>query len=199
MAKKKTLKRTIALSPAEAYGVLSSEEYLLRVDQPTDGSTVEIVDSDIARAPEGQVTAQLQVEITPAGAAAEGAGAAAEAADGAAAEAADGAAGESGEGQPKQPMRLQQTTTVEPLMGETCLAETAMPLPQGLGEMRMHFTYTPQRKDPQSSDVVIEVSVDVSVPVPMVGGMIARKLLGDADKTIDKGLSRIEAEGLSRR
>ena len=96
-------------------------------------------------------------------------------------------------------MRLQQTTTVEPLMGETCLAETAMPLPQGLGEMRMHFTYTPQRKDPQSSDVVIEVSVDVSVPVPMVGGMIARKLLGDADKTIDKGLSRIEAEGLSRR
>ncbi|HJD50008.1 MAG TPA: DUF2505 domain-containing protein [Candidatus Corynebacterium intestinavium] len=191
MAKKKTFKRTIALSPAEAYGVLSSEEYLLRVDQPTDGSTVEIVDSDIARAPEGQVTAQLQVEITPAGAAAEGAGAAAEAAD--------GAAGESGEGQPKQPMRLQQTTTVEPLMGETCLAETAMPLPQGLGEMRMHFTYTPQRKDPQSSDVVIEVSVDVSVPVPMVGGMIARKLLGDADKTIDKGLSRIEAEGLSRR
>ena len=188
---KKTFKRTIALSPAEAYGVLSSEEYLLRVDQPTDGSTVEIVDSDIARAPEGQVTAQLQVEITPAGAAAEGAGAAAEAAD--------GAAGESGEGQPKQPMRLQQTTTVEPLMGETCLAETAMPLPQGLGEMRMHFTYTPQRKDPQSSDVVIEVSVDVSVPVPMVGGMIARKLLGDADKTIDKGLSRIEAEGLSRR
>ena len=191
MAKKKTFKRTIALSPAEAYGVLSSEEYLLRVDQPTDGSTVEIVDSDIARAPEGQVTAQLQVEITPAGAAAEGAGAAAEAAV--------GAAGESGEGQPKQPMRLQQTTTVEPLMGETCLAETAMPLPQGLGEMRMHFTYTPQRKDPQSSDVVIEVSVDVSVPVPMVGGMIARKLLGDADKTIDKGLSRIEAEGLSRR
>lgn len=191
MAKKKTFKRAIALSPAEAYGVLSSEEYLLRVDQPTDGSTVEIVDSDIARAPEGQVTAQLQVEITPAGAAAEGAGAAAEAAD--------GAAGESGEGQPKQPMRLQQTTTVEPLMGETCLAETAMPLPQGLGEMRMHFTYTPQRKDPQSSDVVIEVSVDVSVPVPMVGGMIARKLLGDADKTIDKGLSRIEAEGLSRR
>ena len=191
MAKKKTFKRTIALSPAEAYGVLSSEEYLLRVDQPTDGSTVEIVDSDIARAPEGQVTAQLQVEITPAGAAAEGAGAAAEAAD--------GAAGESGEGQPKQPMRLQQTTTVDPLMGETCLAETAMPLPQGLGEMRMHFTYTPQRKDPQSSDVVIEVSVDVSVPVPMVGGMIARKLLGDADKTIDKGLSRIEAEGLSRR
>ena len=191
MAKKKTFKRTIALSPAEAYGVLSSEEYLLRVDQPTDGSTVEIVDSDIARAPEGQVTAQLQVEITPAGAAAEGAGAAAEAAD--------GAAGESGEGQPKQPMRLQQTTTVEPLMGETCLAETTMPLPQGLGEMRMHFTYTPQRKDPQSSDVVIEVSVDVSVPVPMVGGMIARKLLGDADKTIDKGLSRIEAEGLSRR
>lgn len=191
MAKKKTFKRTIALSPAEAYGVLSSEEYLLRVDQPTDGSTVEIVDSDIARTPEGQVTAQLQVEITPAGAAAEGAGAAAEAAD--------GAAGESGEGQPKQPMRLQQTTTVEPLMGETCLAETAMPLPQGLGEMRMHFTYTPQRKDPQSSDVVIEVSVDVSVPVPMVGGIIARKLLGDADKTIDKGLSRIEAEGLSRR
>lgn len=191
MAKKKTFKRTIALSPAEAYGVLSSEEYLLRVDQPTDGSTVEIVDSDIARAPEGQVTAQLQVEITPAGAAAEGAGAAAEAAD--------GAAGESGEGQPKQPMRLQQTTTVEPLMGETCLAETAMPLPQGLGEMRMHFTYTPQRKDPQSSDVVIEVSVDVSVPVPMVGGMIARKLLGDADNTIDKGLARIEAEGLSRR
>ena len=191
MAKKKTFKRAIALSPAEAYGVLSSEEYLLRVDQPTDGSTVEIVDSDIARAPEGQVTAQLQVEITPAGAAAEGAGAAAEAAD--------GAAGESGEGQPKQPMRLQQTTTVEPLMGETCLAETAMPLPQGLGEMRMHFTYTPQRKDPQSSDVVIEVSVDVSVPVPMVGGIIARKLLGDADKTIDKGLSRIEAEGLSRR
>lgn len=184
MAKKKTFKRVIALSPAEAYGVLSSEEYLLRVDQPTDGSTVEIVDSDIARTPEGKVTAQLQVEITPAGAAAE---------------AADGAAGESGEGQPKQPMRLQQTTTVEPLMGETCLAETAMPLPQGLGEMRMHFTYTPQRKDPQSSDVVIEVSVDVSVPVPMVGGMIARKLLGDADKTIDKGLSRIEAEGLSRR
>lgn len=191
MAKKKTFKRTIALSPAEAYGVLSSEEYLLRVDQPTDGSTVEIVDSDIARTPEGQVTAQLQVEITPAGAAAEGAGAAAEAAD--------GAAGESGEGQPKQPMRLQQTTTVEPLTGETCVAETAMPLPQGLGEMRMHFTYTPQRKDPQSSDVVIEVSVDVSVPVPMVGGMIARKILGDADNTIDKGLARIEAEGLSRR
>lgn len=191
MAKKKTFKRTIALSPAEAYGVLSSEEYLLRVDQPTDGSTVEIVDSDIARTPEGQVTAQVQVEITPAGSAAEGAGAAAEAAD--------GAAGESGEGQPKQPMRLQQTTTVEPLTGETCVAETAMPLPQGLGEMRMHFTYTPQRKDPQASDVVIEVSVDVNVPVPMVGGMIARKLLGDADKTIDKGLSRIEAEGLSRR
>lgn len=191
MAKKKTFKRAIALSPAEAYGVLSSEEYLLRVDQPTDGSTVEIVDSDIARTPEGQVTAQLQVEITPAGAAAEGAGAAAEAAD--------GAAGESGEGQPKQPMRLQQTTTVEPLTGETCVAETAMPLPQGLGEMRMHFTYTPQRKDPQSSDVVIEVSVDVSVPVPMVGGMIARKILGDADNTIDKGLARIEAEGLSRR
>lgn len=191
MAKKKTFKRTIALSPAEAHGVLSSEEYLLRVDQPTDGSTVEIVDSDIARTPEGQVTAQLQVEITPAGAAGEGAGAAAEAAD--------GAAGESGEGQPKQPMRLQQTTTVEPLTGETCVAETAMPLPQGLGEMRMHFTYTPQRKDPQSSDVVIEVSVDVSVPVPMVGGMIARKILGDADNTIDKGLARIEAEGLSRR
>lgn len=191
MAKKKTFKRTIALSPAEAHGVLSSEEYLLHVDQPTDGSTVEIVDSDIARTPEGQVTAQLQVEITPAGAAAEGAGAAAEAAD--------GAAGESGEGQPKQPMRLQQTTTVEPLTGETCVAETAMPLPQGLGEMRMHFTYTPQRKDPQSSDVVIEVSVDVSVPVPMVGGMIARKILGDADNTIDKGLARIEAEGLSRR
>ncbi|MDK7135774.1 DUF2505 family protein [Corynebacterium sp. UMB4614] len=191
MAKKKTFKRTIALSPAEAHGVLSSEEYLLRVDQPTDGSTVEIVDSDIARTPEGQVTAQLQVEITPAGAAAEGAGVAAEAAD--------GAAGESGEGQPKQPMRLQQTTTVEPLTGETCVAETAMPLPQGLGEMRMHFTYTPQRKDPQSSDVVIEVSVDVSVPVPMVGGMIARKILGDADNTIDKGLARIEAEGLSRR
>lgn len=120
-------------------------------------------------------------------------------APGAAAEAADGAAGESGEGQPKQPMRLQQTTTVEPLTGETCVAETAMPLPQGLGEMRMHFTYTPQRKDPQSSDVVIEVSVDVSVPVPMVGGMIARKILGDADNTIDKGLARIEAEGLSRR
>ncbi|WP_311489377.1 DUF2505 family protein [uncultured Corynebacterium sp.] len=191
MAKKKTFKRTIALSPAEAHGVLSSEEYLLRVDQPTDGSTVEIVDSDIARTPEGQVTAQLQVEITPAGAAGEGAGAAAEAAD--------GAAGESGEGQPKQLMRLQQTTTVEPLTGETCVAETAMPLPQGLGEMRMHFTYTPQRKDPQSSDVVIEVSVDVSVPVPMVGGMIARKILGDADNTIDKGLARIEAEGLSRR
>lgn len=191
MAKKKTFKRALALSPAEAYGVLSSEEYLLRVDQPTDGSTVEIVDSDIARTPEGQVTAQLQVEITPAGAAAEGAGAAAEAAG--------GAAGESGEGQPKQPMRLQQTTTVEPLTGETCVAETAMPLPQGLGEMRMHFTYTPQRKDPQSSDVVIEVSVDVSVPVPMVGGMIARKILGDADNTIDKGLARIEAEGLSRR
>ena len=191
MAKKKTFKRTIALSPAEAHGVLSSEEYLLHVDQPTDGSTVEIVDSDIARTPEGQVTAQLQVEITPAGAAAEGAGAAAEAAD--------GAAGESGEGQPKQPMRLQQTTTVEPLTGETCVAETAMPLPQGLGEMCMHFTYTPQRKDPQSSDVVIEVSVDVSVPVPMVGGMIARKILGDADNTIDKGLARIEAEGLSRR
>lgn len=191
MAKKKTFKRTIALSPAEAHGVLSSEEYLLHVDQPTDGSTVEIVDSDIARTPEGQVTAQLQVEITPAGAAAEGAGAAAEAAG--------GAAGESGEGQPKQPMRLQQTTTVEPLTGETCVAETAMPLPQGLGEMRMHFTYTPQRKDPQSSDVVIEVSVDVSVPVPMVGGMIARKILGDADNTIDKGLARIEAEGLSRR
>lgn len=191
MAKKKTFKRTIALSPAEAHGVLSSEEYLLHVDQPTDGSTVEIVDSDIARTPEGQVTVQLQVEITPAGAAAEGAGAAAEAAD--------GAAGESGEGQPKQLMRLQQTTTVEPLTGETCVAETAMPLPQGLGEMRMHFTYTPQRKDPQSSDVVIEVSVDVSVPVPMVGGMIARKILGDADNTIDKGLARIEAEGLSRR
>ena len=191
MAKKKTFKRTIALSPAEAYGVLSSEEYLLRVDQPTDGSTVEIVDSDIARTPEGQITAHVQVEITPAGAAAEGAGAAAEAAD--------GAAGESGEGQPKQPMRLQQTTTVEPLTGETCVAETAMPLPQGLGEMRMLFTYTPQRKDPQSSDVVIEVSVDVSVPVPMVGGMIARKILGDADNTIDKGLARIEAEGLSRR
>lgn len=191
MAKKKTFKRTIALSPVEAYGVLSSEEYLLRVDQPTDGSTVEIVDSDIARTSEGRVTAQLQVEITPAGAAGEGAGAAAEAAD--------GAAGESGEGQPKQPMRLQQTTTVEPLTGETCVAETAMPLPQGLGEMRMHFTYTPQRKDPQSSDVVIEVSVDVSVPVPMVGGMIARKILGDADNTIDKGLARIEAEGLSRR
>ncbi|OFS18626.1 DUF2505 family protein [Corynebacterium sp. HMSC27B11] len=191
MAKKKTFKRTIALSPAEAHGVLSSEEYLLHVDQPTDGSTVEIVDSDIARTPEGQVTAQLQVEITPAGAAGEGAGAAAEAAD--------GAAGESGEGQPKQLMRLQQTTTVEPLTGETCVAETAMPLPQGLGEMRMHFTYTPQRKDPQSSDVVIEVSVDVSVPVPMVGGMIARKILGDADNTIDKGLARIEAEGLSRR
>ena len=191
MAKKKTFKRTIALSPAEAYGVLSSEDYLLHVDQPTDGSTVEIVDSDIARTPEGQVTAHLQVEITPAGAAGEGAGAAAEAAD--------GAAGESGEGQPKQLMRLQQTTTVEPLTGETCVAETAMPLPQGLGEMRMHFTYTPQRKDPQSSDVVIEVSVDVSVPVPMVGGMIARKILGDADNTIDKGLARIEAEGLSRR
>ncbi|HEY4598104.1 DUF2505 family protein [Corynebacterium sp.] len=191
MAKKKTFKRTIALSPAEAYGVLSSEEYLLRVDQPTDGSTVEIVDSDIARTPEGQITAQVQVEITPAGPAAEGAGAAAEAAD--------GAAGESGEGQPKQPMRLQQTTTVEPLTGETCVVETAMPLPQGLGEMRLHFTYTPQRKDPQSSDVVIEVSVDVSVPVPMVGGMIARKILGDADNTIDKGLARIEAEGLSRR
>ena len=191
MAKKKTFKRTIALSPAEAYGVLSSEDYLLHVDQPTDGSTVEIVDSDIARTPEGQVTAQLQVEITPAGAAGEGAGAAAEAAD--------GAAGESGEGQPKQLMRLQQTTIFEPLTGETCVAETAMPLPQGLGEMRMHFTYTPQRKDPQSSDVVIEVSVDVSVPVPMVGGMIARKILGDADNTIDKGLARIEAEGLSRR
>lgn len=189
MAKKKTFKRTIALSPAEVYGVLSSEEYLLRVDQPTDGSTVEIVDSDIARTPEGQVTAQLQVEITPAEAAAEGTAAAAE-----------GSAGESGaEGDTKQPMRLQQTTIVEPLKGETCVAETAMPLPQGLGEMRMHFTYSPQRKDPQSSDVVIEVSVDVSVPVPMVGSMIARKILSDADNTIDKGLGRIEAEGLSRR
>ena len=186
MAKKKTFKRTIALSPAEAYGVLSSEEYLLRVDQPTDGSTIEIIDSDIGRTPEGRVTARVQVEITPAGAAAEGT--------------AEGAAGESGEeGRPKQPMRLQQTTTVEPLSGETCVAEAAMPLPQGLGEMRMHFTYNPQRKDSQSSDVVIEVSVDVSVPVPMVGGMITRKILGDADKTIDKGLARIEAEGLSRR
>lgn len=192
MAKKKTFKRTIALSPAEVHGVLSSEEYLLRVDQPTDGSTVEIVDSDIARTPEGQVSAQLQVEITPAGAAAEGATAATEVAE--------GSTGESGEGeQAKPPMRLQQTTIVEPLSGETCVAETAMPLPQGLGQMRMHFTYTPQRKDPQSSDVVIEVSVDVSVPVPMVGGMIARKILGDADNTIDKGLARIEAEGLSRR
>ena len=105
MAKKKTFKRAIALSPAEAHGVLSSEEYLLRVDQPTDGSTVEIVDSDIARTPEGQVTAHVQVEITPAGAAAEGAAAATEAAE--------AAAGESGaEGQSKQPMRLQQTTTV---------------------------------------------------------------------------------------
>lgn len=192
MAKKKTFKRAIALSPAEAYGVLSSEEYLLRVDQPTDGSTVEIVDSNIARTPEGQVTAHVQVEITPAGAAADGAVAATEAAE--------GSAGEPGaEEQSKQPMRLQQTTTVEPLTGETCVAETAMPLPQGLGEMRMHFTYSPQRRDPQSSDVVIEVSVDVSVPVPMVGGMIARKILGDADNTIDKGLERIEAEGLSRR
>ncbi|TYR16509.1 DUF2505 family protein [Corynebacterium urealyticum] len=181
MAKKKTFKRTIALSPAEAYGVLSSEDYLLHVDQPTDGSTVEIVDSDIARTPEGQVTAHLQVEITPAAAA-------------------EGSAAESGaEEDSKQPMRLQQTTIVEPLTGETCVAETAMPLPQGLGEMRMHFTYTPQRKDPQSSDVVVEVSVDVSVPIPMVGGMIARKILGDADNTIDKGLGRIEAEGLSRR
>lgn len=186
MAKKKTFKRTIALSPAEVHGVLSSEEYLLRVDQPTDGSTVEIVDSNIARTPEGRVTAQLQVEITPAGTAAE---------------TAEGSASEPGSeaSQPKQPMQLQQTTTVEPLTGETCVAETAMPLPQGLGEMRMHFTYNPQRKGPQSSDVVIEVSVDVSVPVPMVGGMIARKILGDADKTIDKGLGRIEAEGLSRR
>lgn len=59
MAKKKTFKRTIALSPAEAYGVLSSEEYLLRVDQPTDGSTVKIIDSDIDRTPEGRVTAQV--------------------------------------------------------------------------------------------------------------------------------------------
>ena len=189
MAKKKTFKRTIALSPAEAYGVLSSEKYLLHVDQPTDGSTVEIVDSDIARTLEGQVTSHLQVEITPAAAVAEGTAASAE-----------GSVGESdAEKDPKRPMRLQQTTIVEPLTGETCVAETAMPLPQGLGEMRMHFTYSPQRKDPQSGDVVIEVSVDVSVPVPMVGGMIARKILGDADNTIDKGLGRIEAEGLSRR
>ena len=193
MAKKKTFKRTIALSLAEVHDVLSSEEYLLRVDQPEDGSTVEMIDSQVDRDEQGRVTAKVEVEITPAETAAEGAEAAEQVAEGEVPDDQDAGS------QKKGPMRFQQTTVVEPLDGDTCTAETAMPLPQGMGEMRMHFTYTPKRNAEDTSDVKIEVSVEVNVPVPMLGGIVARKILNNSDETIDKGLARIEKEGLSRR
>ena len=175
MAKKKSFERTIDLSLEQIYEVVTSREYLLRLGEPREGqSDTEVIDSSFERTTDGGVVADVEIEFsTPVRPGSEPVDR----------ETANGDVPE------VKKVRISQETRVSGWLDNGFTVQSDMPLPGGMGSMDMHFSYYSHDSDADKARVDILVTVDVSVP--MVGGMIAKRMLGESEQTVDRGFQRI--------
>lgn len=178
MSKNKSFNRTVELPLEKIYEVVSSEEYLLNIEQ-RDDTEVTVVLSELDRDDDDAIVADVAIEFlaTPS----------AEAED--AAEQAGQGVGDAAEGAEPRTMRISQRTTVEQPANNGFIVHTAMPLPGDMGDMNMRFTYASHPVNAELATVKIDVLVDV--PVPGVGAMIENKMLEDSESTVDRGIERI--------
>lgn len=168
MAKKKTFKRSVELPIQTVHEVVTDEDYILSMEQQNEGATAELVHSDIQHGEDGSLVADVEVRFVPKPASnAEG--------------------GESAKEQ--KPMQISQHLEVGALQGNAFPVKNVVPLPAGIGEMTTSLQY---EADPADASVTnVDVVVEAKVSVPMLGGMIAKKLLADSENSVERVLERI--------
>lgn len=175
MSKSSSFSKVVAVPVGDVHAVASSEEYLLTLD-PESSSTLIVESAERTEEPDGSVRAVV-VAVQPA-------------ADGSAAEGAEAADGES---PATQALSVEQTTVVTPVVGGQFTVTSTTPLPKGLGTMTTELVYRGQAEGSgDTTDVDAVVTADVGVP--LVGGKIARKLLENAEQSIDTALARISRQ-----
>lgn len=178
MSKSSRFSKVVAVPVGDVHAVASSEEYLLTLD-PESSSTLIVESAERTEEPDGSVRAVV-VAVQPA-------------ADGSAAEGTEAAEAADGESPATGALSVEQTTVVTPVVGGQFTVTSTTPLPKGLGTMTTELVYRGQAEGSgDTTDVDAVVTADVGVP--LVGGKIARKLLENAEQSIDTALARISRQ-----
>ncbi|HIW95500.1 MAG TPA: DUF2505 family protein [Candidatus Corynebacterium gallistercoris] len=178
MAKTKEFTRTVELPVQRVYDVVSSTQYLTTTDGMLTETEAHIVSADREVAEDGEVRAQVTVSnhapnpVEEPGAVGEAGG--------------SGKAGAEADEGPE--LVTTQTTIVSVPESDGSFRMIAnTPLPNAMGEMSTTFYFQPTSEE--STQVQVQVMADVKIPI--VGGTLAKKLLGSSEGTVDNGLARV--------
>lgn len=178
MAKSVNYTKSVGLPVARAHAVVTSEAYLLTVDQTSDGSSSNLVVESGERTvePDGTVNAAV-VASQPASTSDDGASIPA--------------------------MSVEQTTVVTPLVGGRFTVSSVTALPKGMGSMTLLLEYRGGQDTTDGQDAVSDVASDAAavtavdatvtaeVKIPLLGGKLAAKLLEKAEDSVDKAIRRV--------
>ncbi|HIW90479.1 MAG TPA: DUF2505 domain-containing protein [Candidatus Corynebacterium avicola] len=173
MARSVSCTRSVDLPVTQVRDVVTSEAYLLTVDQSSDGSgdgaANLVVDSgERTVEPDGAVNATVVATQQ---------------------------AGTSGEGKSTPAMSVEQTTVVTPFLGDRFTVSSVTSLPKGMGSMTMVLEY----RGGQDAATAVDATVTADVKIPLLGRKIAAKLLEKAEDSVDKAVGKVErlADGKS--
>lgn len=178
MAKSVNYTKSVGLPVARAHAVVTSEAYLLTVDETSDGSSSNLVVESGERTvePDGTVNAAV-VASQPASTSDDGASIPA--------------------------MSVEQTTVVTPLVGGRFTVSSVTALPKGMGSMTLLLEYRGGQDSTDGQDAVSDVASDAAavtavdatvtaeVKIPLLGGKLAAKLLEKAEDSVDKAIRRV--------
>lgn len=180
MAKKTTFTLHSDLSVEQLHTVLSSQRYLLTKDEMEDAHKADIIDTHYEVRDDNVVTSRVKMQQVRAGDVEQ-----------------QGEAAGEGEQQAPPPLVIEQTTHVTPLgsdkKGTGFRMSTIMPLPGGMGSVFTDMDMTPDpaaagNPSQPGTDAHVEVRVDINIP--LIGGKLAKQLLGNSEETVSKGLRR---------
>ena len=179
MAKKAKFTLHSDLSVEQLHAVLSSERYLISKDEMEDSHKADIVDSHYNVREDGVVASKVRMRSRPEAGVEHNQG-----------------SEEAGQQTPPA-MEIEQTAHVAPCgsdrKGTGFRVSTITSLPGNIGSIFTEMDSTPDAAadgDPArpGSDVHVEVKVEVKIPI--VGGKLAKQLLGNSEETVSKGLRR---------
>ncbi|MGO1464567.1 MAG: DUF2505 family protein [Candidatus Corynebacterium faecigallinarum] len=182
MAKSVNYTKSVGLPVARAHAVVTSEAYLLTVDETSDGSSSNLVVESGERTvePDGTVNDAV-VASQPASTSDDGASIPA--------------------------MSVEQTTVVTPLVGGRFTVSSVTALPKGMGSMTLLLEYRGGQDTTDGQDAVSDVASDAAadaaavtavdatvtaeVKIPLLGGKLAAKLLEKSEDSVDKAIRRV--------
>ncbi|MGO1419061.1 MAG: DUF2505 family protein [Candidatus Corynebacterium faecigallinarum] len=185
MAKSVNYTKSVGLPVARAHAVVTSEAYLLTVDETSDGSSSNLVVESGERTvePDGTVNAAV-VASQPASTSDDGASIPA--------------------------MSVEQTTVVTPLVGGRFTVSSVTALPKGMGSMTLLLEYRGGQDSTDGQDAVsdavsdaaavtadavavtaVDATVTAEVKIPLLGGKLAAKLLEKSEDSVDKAIRRV--------